>query len=75
METPSPRADERLDEIKAPTLVLIGELDLPPFHDHADLLVDRIADAAKLVIEGSGHMSSMEQPEAVTNAILQFLGH
>ena len=73
VDTFTPPAEERLAEINAPTLVLIGELDLPPFQKHADLLAARIPGATKQEIEGSGHMSSMEQPAAVTSAILEFL--
>jgi len=70
---PGRAAAERVGEIRAPTLVVIGELDLPDFHRIADLLVARLPDARKVVIPGVGHMSNMEAPEAFNAAVLDFL--
>ena len=70
---PSPLAETRLGEIGVPTLVLVGDLDDPEFRAHADELATGIPDAEKVVIAGSGHMSTMEKPEEVDRALGAFL--
>lgn len=69
-----PPAAERLHEITAPTLVLVGELDLPEFLDMSDALAQRIPRARKVVLRGTGHVSNMEAPIAFNTAVLDFLG-
>jgi pimeloyl-ACP methyl ester carboxylesterase len=64
---------ERLPEIAAPTLVIVGEEDLPDFHAIADLLAARIPHARKLVLPGAGHMANMDAPDAFNAAVLDFL--
>jgi len=64
---------ERLNEITAPTLVLVGENDLPDFQQVADRLASAIAGARKVSIPGSGHLLPLEQPAAFTAALEQFL--
>ena len=65
---------QRLDEVVAPTLSLIGEHDLPDFHAIAAKLEAGIADSRTEVIDGVGHMSNMEAPVQVNRAVLAFLG-
>ena len=69
-----PPALQRLDEVVAPTLSLIGEHDLPDFHAIAAKLEAGIADNRTEVIDGVGHMSNMEAPVQVNRAVLAFLG-
>ena len=61
----------RLHHIKAPTMVLYGELD--PLRDGEDLLVHNIPDAHKVVMPGLGHHPSTEDPEAFVAKMLPFL--
>ncbi len=68
-----PPAAQRLPEIKAPTLVLVGALDLPDFRRIADTLEADIPPARKVVLPGVGHMSNMEQPGEVNRIVLDFL--
>lgn len=68
-----PPAIERLGEIRVPALVLAPELDHPDVLAIARLLADRIPAARSLSIPGAGHMAHLEQPEAVTRAVLSFL--
>lgn len=72
-KAPSPLSETRLGEIGVPSLVLVGELDDPEFRAHADELADGIPGAEKVVIAGSGHMSTMEKPEEVDKALGSFL--
>jgi pimeloyl-ACP methyl ester carboxylesterase len=61
---------ERLPEIACPTLVVWGERDrLIPVGD-ADLFVQLIPHARKVVFEDTGHMAMLERPAAF-NALLE----
>ncbi len=68
-----PLAAERLKEIKLPTLVIVGGLDLPDFHAIADKLQKDISNARKVVIPGVGHCSSLEDPDRFNDAVLSFI--
>lgn len=71
---PTPKPDEgRLGELNVPTLVLVGERDLPDFHRIADILHRGIKGARREIIPGVGHMSNMEAPEHFNRAVLSFL--
>jgi 3-oxoadipate enol-lactonase len=64
---------DRLDAIRAPTLVLVGELDLPDFRLIAEILAANIATARLEVIPGAGHLLNLEQPQVFNEALLRFL--
>lgn len=71
---PTPPALRRLETIKAPTLVLIGELDLPDFQHIADTLVARVPQVRRVSLPGVGHMANMEAPSEVNRLMLSFWG-
>jgi len=64
---------DRLAEIRAPTLVLVGEEDLPDFRLIADILAANISGARQEVIGGAGHLLNLEQPDRFNDALLRFL--
>ncbi len=66
-------AAERLHEIKAPALIIVGELDAMDFHRVADLMTERIPNARKVVLTGVGHMPNMENPRLFNKTVLEFL--
>jgi pimeloyl-ACP methyl ester carboxylesterase len=68
-----PPAIERLAEVRAPTLIVIGNLDQPEKLALADRLVDEIPGARKVVIPGAAHMVSMERPAEFNQVVLDFL--
>jgi 3-oxoadipate enol-lactonase len=68
-----PPAIERLAEVRAPALVVLGELEPPDFHTIADILSKGIPGAQKVVLQGVGHVAPLEAPDAVNGAILAFL--
>ncbi len=68
-----PPTIERLDEIRAPTILLIGDRDDEPLRKIADLLDSRIPDSRKVVISGAGHMLNMEKPREFNRAVIEFL--
>jgi pimeloyl-ACP methyl ester carboxylesterase len=63
----------RLKEITCPALVVVGEEDraLPVWKSRR--LAAGIRGAELVVIPAAGHLSAVEQPEAVTDAIARFL--
>lgn len=71
---PERQAVDRLAELQAPTLVLVGELDVPDFQIIAEILAGNIAGARLQVIADSGHVPPLEQPEAFNQALLEWLG-
>lgn len=58
---------DRLPAIAVPTVVVVGEHD--PFRDDCDQLAATIPGATLTVIDGIGHMTPMEAPEAVVDVI------
>jgi 3-oxoadipate enol-lactonase len=60
-------------ELRAPTLVVVGELDIPDFQIIAEVLTGNIAGARLQVIPNSGHIPPLEQPQAFNQALLAFL--
>lgn len=65
---------ERLGEIRAPALVLVGAEDrsLPP--KLSQRIHARLHDSRLAVIPEAGHLSALEQPARVNAAVLAFLG-
>jgi pimeloyl-ACP methyl ester carboxylesterase len=70
---PERPAIERLHEVQAPALVVVGERDLPDFRIIADILAENLPLARKLVVPDAGHLPSLERPEVVNPALLSFL--
>jgi 3-oxoadipate enol-lactonase len=62
-----------LRTISAPTLVIAGADDPAAPPDQAELLRDSITDGGLEVIPDAAHLANIEQPEAVTQAILNHL--
>jgi pimeloyl-ACP methyl ester carboxylesterase len=68
-----PDAADVLASIRCPTLVLCGKQDTwSPWVRHEDIAT-RIANSALVGIEHCGHMSPMEQPDAITAALRNWL--
>lgn len=69
-----PDARPLLAAISCPTLVMVGRQDRwSPLAQNAEIAA-AIPGAALVVIEDSGHMAPVEQPEQVTRTLLGFLG-
>lgn len=69
----SPPCIDQLDKIRARTLVIVGEKDLPDMRDISDLLHQKIAGSTLEIIPMAGHMSNMEQPEEFNRILGAFL--
>ncbi|WP_201838628.1 alpha/beta fold hydrolase [Microvirga zambiensis] len=69
------RADSRpgLSGIEIPTLVLVGEGDAITPPDIAREMAEMIEWSSLVVVPGAGHLSSLEQPERVIQALTLWL--
>ena len=64
---------EQLDEIRIPTLILVGEEDVATTPEKAGRMHERISGSRLVAIPRAGHMTPVEEPEAVTKALKEFL--
>src|SRR5262249_32727167 len=72
--TPSgPPAIYRIAGIHLPTLVLVGDADLPFFQIAADILAFEIPGAQKVSVKGGGHIVNMIEPERYNAEVMRFL--
>ncbi len=68
-----PPAIGRLKEVRAPTLIVVGDEDAPDIVVIAGLLESGIAGAKKVVMRGAAHLPNMEQPAAFNRIVSDFL--
>lgn len=68
-----PPAGGRLHEITAPTLVVVGDEDVPTVFDAADMLMSSLPQARKAVIHDAAHLPNLEHPEEFNRLVLDFL--
>jgi pimeloyl-ACP methyl ester carboxylesterase len=68
-----PPAAERLKDVKAPTLVLVGDRDLAPQLEQADVLAQQITGARLVIIAGGGHMLNLTSRDAFRAEVWKFL--
>jgi len=61
------------NEIKAPTLIVVGELDHPEILRAANLLTNAIPGAQKAVIPGAAHAPNLERPVEFNQVVNDFL--
>jgi pimeloyl-ACP methyl ester carboxylesterase/quercetin dioxygenase-like cupin family protein len=64
---------ERLDEVVAPTLVVVGSEDDRTLPEHGRALAAGILHGRLVELDGSGHTVPMERPDATARAIESFL--
>jgi 3-oxoadipate enol-lactonase len=72
---PKPATIERLSEIRAPTLIVVGDKDAANILAIADLLAAKIAGSRKIVIKNVSHHLNMEKPREFNKVVLDFLAH
>lgn len=68
-----PPASERLSEIRARVLILLGENDHPAYKAITDKLVAGITGARKIVVPGGTHLLHLDKPKEFNQAVLEFL--
>jgi pimeloyl-ACP methyl ester carboxylesterase len=64
---------QKLAEVRAPTLVLVGEEDQPDMHAIAERLAREIPGARLERIEATAHVPSLERPREFDELVLPFL--
>ena len=68
-----PESYDTLRAVSVPTLVVVGEEDAISPPEEAERMVAALPDAALMRIEGAGHLSAVERPQAFTAALDAFL--
>jgi 3-oxoadipate enol-lactonase len=73
IKAPARPAAGRLTEVVTPTLVLVGERDLPAQREQADMIKREVPGATVIVVPAGGHMLNLTSPDAFRNAVFSFL--
>jgi len=68
-----PSAIERLEQIKVPTLVIVGDLDDDSEKAIAHVLTTHLIGAKEVIIKGVAHLPNMEKPEEFNQIVREFL--
>ena len=70
------RPDSRpsLSAIPCPTLLIYGRSDGITTMEHQQQMLDAIPNVRLEIVEGSGHMVTLEKPQVVNGLLSQFLG-
>lgn len=69
-----PDAAPLLPQIACPVLIGVGELDRWSPPEQHEPMAAAIPNARMVVFEGAGHMAPMETPEAVSTALVEWMG-
>jgi pimeloyl-ACP methyl ester carboxylesterase len=67
------RLADRLGEIRAPTLVVVGDEDVPEILEASDTIAAGVRGARKVVVRGAAHALSLERPEELNQVVIRFL--
>jgi len=70
---PSIEVVDSLSLITAPTLVIVGKKDFVTPEKYSRMIHDRIQDSRLLVLERSGHMGHIEEPDVFAAGIREFI--
>ncbi|MDS4022395.1 MAG: alpha/beta hydrolase [Candidatus Competibacter sp.] len=65
---------ENLQQIRVPTLIIVGDQDVATVPAKAERIHVQIPRSRLAIIPGAGHTSTVEEPEAVNQVLLEFLG-
>lgn len=69
----TPSALEKLDQIRAPTLIIVGEKDVQYILAIGELLAQKIPRALKIIFPESAHHLNLEHPEEFNRHVRAFL--
>jgi pimeloyl-ACP methyl ester carboxylesterase len=70
---PTMPALERLHEIRVPTLILVGDADIPDVHAHAGVIEAGISGSKRVVISDAGHLMYLEKPAEFSRQVIGFI--
>lgn len=68
----APPTLSQLGKIRAATLAMVGDRDLPEFQRMAETIERQVANARRLGVPAVGHFPNMESPELVTKSLRAF---
>jgi pimeloyl-ACP methyl ester carboxylesterase len=68
-----PSSLPRLHEIRIPTLILVGDADIPDVHAHSGAIETGIPNSRRIVVSDTGHLMYLEKPEEFTQIVVHFL--
>jgi pimeloyl-ACP methyl ester carboxylesterase len=68
-----PPVNERLGDIRCPTLVIVGDEDVADMQGIAAHVAASISAARLATVTGASHLPSLERPDAVNALLLEFL--
>jgi pimeloyl-ACP methyl ester carboxylesterase len=63
----------RLEDVRCPSCVLWGDLDLPHLQSRCEVIVERIRQARRVVFPGAAHLPPLEAPDRFNAALQAFL--
>jgi 3-oxoadipate enol-lactonase len=63
----------RLREIHVPTLILVGDADIPDVHAHAGAIEAGISGSKRVVISEAGHLMYLEKPAEFSRQVIGFI--
>ncbi len=67
------RGSERLEQLRVPTLVILGHRDTVFLREHYEDVPRSIPNAQQVIISVSAHLVQLERPDAVNRAIRRFV--
>jgi 3-oxoadipate enol-lactonase len=70
---PTQSALSRLKEIRVPTLILVGDADIPDVHAHAGAIEAGIPGSRRMVVPDAGHLMYLEKPEEFSRVVISFI--
>jgi 3-oxoadipate enol-lactonase len=63
----------RLSQIRIPTLILVGDADIPDVHAHAGAIQAGMAGSKRMIISDAGHLMYLEKAEEFSHAVILFI--
>ncbi len=63
----------RLHDIHAPTLILVGDADIPDVHAHAGAIEAGISGSKRVVVSDAGHLMYLEKPAEFSHHVINFI--
>jgi len=72
-ELPEKPALPRLREIQIPTLLLVGDADIPDVHAHAGAIEAGIRRSRRVVVKDVGHPMYLEEPAEFSRLVIGFI--
>ena len=70
---PTSPAIGHLQEIHVPTLILVGDADIPDVHAHAGAIEAGIFGSKRVVVNDAGHLMYLERPAEFSRLVIDFI--